>query len=182
MLIKKFLKRKRVKLLPLLDKATQAPSMFNLSKHDQFTWGSRRGSWWGYGGCGHRARGCWICVSCWTWYSRGRCGSWVCRWFITLCFTKPLDLKFNKYSIFNWFWLFFLIGTCFGVLTLWSYIHCKYIQFLIVSTFHCVLAIRFTSFAIYSPQWSILVLERHFWILANLFKSKFDGLKISIGI
>ena len=31
-------------------------------------------------------------------------------------------------------------------------------------------------------QWSTLVLERHILILANLFKSEFDGLKISIEI
>ena len=30
--------------------------------------------------------------------------------------------------------------------------HCKYIQFFIVSTFHCILAVRFTFFAIYSPM------------------------------
>ena len=34
-------------------------------------------------------------------------------------------------------------------------IHCKYIQFLIVSTFHCNLAVRFTFFAIYSPMYKL---------------------------
>ena len=33
-----------------------------------------------------------------------------------------------------------------------THAHCKYIQFLIVSTFHCNLAVQFTFFTIYSPM------------------------------
>ena len=45
-----------------------------------------------------------------------------------------------------------ILWSVLSLLLLWYKPHCKYLQFLIVSTFHCNLAVQFTFFAMYSPM------------------------------
>ena len=67
-----------------------------------------------------------------------------------------LKIVFNRIFIqhFNRFFvcLLSIFFTC--VQSMNSVLHCKYIQFLIVSTFHCNLTVQFTFFAVYSPSYS----------------------------
>ena len=48
-------------------------------------------------------------------------------------------------------------------------LHCKYVQFLIVSTFHCNLAVRFTFFTIYSMAFPLVEFSRQGYKIRKVF-------------